>query len=172
MSNANELEHDTHSRSNDDISGGSTSTTMNDDNYIEYAYQASLGRRSDAGGKEYWLHELQTGHVDRPSLLKSFSASSEGQEHAGAASSSTSVGTLTVGTSITLNDDDYIEYAYQASLGRRSDAGGKEYWLHELQAGHVDRPSLLKSFLASSEGQEHLSLVGVSIVNHDSALFV
>lgn len=58
-----------------------SSGTLSDDSYIENAYQTLLGRSSDANGKAQWLQELHSGHVDRASLLTSFSASAEGLEH-------------------------------------------------------------------------------------------
>lgn len=154
MSNANEIEndsdefeHDSHSDSDSDTSGSDdSSNTMSDDAYVEYAYQSALGRSSDAAGKSSWLHELQSGHVDRATLLSDLSASAEGQEHAHTASGSTTG----------MSDDAYVEYAYQSALGRSADAAGKTNWLHELQSGHLDRTTLLSNLAASTEGLEHV----------------
>jgi len=161
MSNSNERDNEYDNAMDSDSHAGISSRSIFDDDYIEYAYQTVLGRSSDAAGKAYWLHELQSGHVDRTSLLNGFSVSAEGQEHAHAAAGSTAT---------MLNDDSYVENAYQSVLGRSSDAAGKAYWLHELQSGHIDRTSLLNDFSASAEGREHLSLVGVSTISHDLML--
>jgi len=165
MSNSNENENATDSSANGNASASGTSTTLSDGSYVEYAYQTALGRSADAAGKATWLNELQSGHLDRTSLLNALSASTEGQEHAHAASNAS-----TTGTSTTLSDDAYVEYAYQTALGRSADSAGKASWLHELQSGHVDRTALLNDFAASAEGQAHLSLVGVSTASHGSTL--
>ena len=154
------------------------SAVQSDDDYLEYAYQTALGRSSDQDGKTHWLQELRAGHVNRDSLLESFKNSQEGLEHAATIS--------TTATQTVQSDDDYLEYVYQAALGRNSDQDGKAHWLQELRAGHVDRDSLLETFKNSQEGLEHasqpnginaslesgeyLSLIGVSTVSHDMAL--
>ena len=42
---------------------------QSDARYVDYAYQTALGRSADAEGKAYWLDELQSGHIDRATLL-------------------------------------------------------------------------------------------------------
>ncbi len=139
---------------------GSTLATLNNGDYLELAYKTVLGRSSDDAGKSFWLNELETGHVDRNSLLNAFSDSAEGQEH-----------TLqTTGDSTTLSNANYVEEAYHSVLGRSSDDAGKSFWLNELETGHIDRASLLEGFSESEEGHAHLALIGISPTTPDAAL--
>lgn len=49
------------------------------------------------------------------------------------------------GISTAKSDASYIDYAYETALGRKADTAGKAYWLNELQAGHIDRATLLSA---------------------------
>jgi hypothetical protein len=57
------------------------SNSSGDDSYVDNAYQTAFGRSADSEGKAYWVHELQTGHIDRGTLLTTLSSSPEGQAH-------------------------------------------------------------------------------------------
>lgn len=145
--------------------GSSTgSTSSGDDSFVEYAYQAVLGRSADAPGRAHWLQELQAGHVDRTTLLNALASSVEGLHHAQEITHSAHE-IHDLHDSNELNDDSYVDYAYQTMLGRAADAAGQAHWVQELESHHIDRNGLLNALASSEEGHTHqLSLIGVSDV--------
>ncbi len=83
---------------------------------VDDLYQDILGRSPDPGGRAFWIARLQAG-VPAPQVVASFFASDEYFESVG-------------GTNPT-----FIDALYQGVLRRGPDAGGRTFWVRELDAG-------------------------------------
>lgn len=83
---------------------------------VDDLYEDILGRGPDAGGRAFWISQLQAG-VPAPQVVSSFFASDEYFEAVG-------------GT-----NPHFIDALYDAVLRRPSDAGGRAFWVDELDNG-------------------------------------
>lgn len=83
---------------------------------VDGLYDDILGRAPDPGGRAFWISQLQAG-VAAPEVVSSFFASDEYFESVG-------------GT-----NPKFIDALYNAVLRRPSDAGGREFWVDELDNG-------------------------------------
>lgn len=110
------------------------------DAVVEHSYTAILGRGSDAGGKSYWLDEIERlrdyGADPRETyrvLDKTFFASAEY-------------------ASRDRSDAGFVEDLYQAFLNRSTanDLNGLSYWLGQLGSGFV-RDAAIVTFAKSAE---------------------
>lgn len=100
--------------------------------FVERLYQVVLLRKSDDGGKKYWVDKLRNGETGAY-ICKGFFGSQE-----------------FLAREFTMNDSDYVETLYNAFFGRPSDTDGKEHWLTELREG-TSRENLLDGFINSVE---------------------
>lgn len=116
------------------------------DAVVEHSYAIILGRSSDAGGKSYWLDEIERlrdyGVDPRETyrvLDKTFFA---GAEYASRGRS----------------DAGFIEDLYQAFLNRSSasDPNGLSYWLWQLGSGFV-RDAAIVTFAKSAEFNSYMT---------------
>lgn len=83
---------------------------------VDDLYDDILGRAPDPGGRAFWVSQLQAG-VAAPEVVSSFFASDEYFESVG-------------GT-----NPKFIDALYDAVLRRPSDAGGRDFWVDELDNG-------------------------------------
>ncbi|HEV7467484.1 MAG TPA: DUF4214 domain-containing protein [Candidatus Dormibacteraeota bacterium] len=98
-------------------SGGTvTFTVANDDaSFVEDLYHDVLGRLGSDGEVAYWAGEI--GHRGRQGVAAFFSTSTE-------------------------VDGRNVDAAYQQLIGRTADAGGRSYWVSQLQGGGYDESLL------------------------------
>lgn len=108
---------------------GSQTYPISED-FIVRLYQVILDREPDAEGLQHWKNEMANGK-SAADLVGFFFESEEMKNR-------------------NLKNEDYLDYAYRAILGREADAGGKAYWLSDLQAG-CTRKYVLSGFVNSVE---------------------
>lgn len=107
-------------------------------------YQAGLGRLPDMAGLLYWGEALKTGHHSLASFATGLAGSAE-----------------FAGKTDGLGAGDFVDYLYQNTLHRAADAGGRAYWVAQLEGGQ-SAASLLLSFALSPE---HRTLMGPHITD-------
>ena len=95
-------------------------------------YFAYFLRIPDYGGLQYWTGQSRTGHP-LSEISQAFSGSQEFVDRYGA-----------------LNNDQFVDLVYQNVLGRPADAGGKAFWLGQLNGG-TTRGSMMIGFSESTE---------------------
>lgn len=83
---------------------------------VDDLYDDILGRAPDAGGRAFWISQLQNG-VPAPQVVASFFASDEYFASVGGTNPS------------------FIDALYQAVLRRAADAGGRAFWVQNLDDG-------------------------------------
>ena len=108
--------------------------------FITQLYSSILGRQPDAEGMEYWKNKMSTGST-AADLVMGFFDSQEMKNRK-------------------LTNEQYLEYAYTAILGRNPEPDGKAYWLGELEAG-VTRNCILAGFVESAEFTNLCSYFGI-----------
>jgi hypothetical protein len=96
-------------------------------------YRAFFLRDPDASGMDFWWDAVNDGWPLRR-VAEFFSKSPEFVGRYGA-----------------LNDGQYVDLVYQNVLGRTPDAGGRAYWLHQLDSGARNRGGVMVGFSESSE---------------------
>ena len=101
------------------------------DDFVERLYKLCLNRKSDASGKKYWVDSLNKRQKSASEVAHGFFFSKEMQN-------------------MKLSNANYVEKCYQVLMDRRSDAGGKKYWINHLENG-MSREYVLKGFLDSQE---------------------
>ncbi len=89
-------------------------------------------RDIDASGRSYWSRQLVT--IARPEMLARLTGSNEFLRLAG--------GTI----------PSFVDRAYEVTLGRRPDAGGKAYWIAAIEAG-APREAIARSLVTSREAR-------------------
>ncbi len=104
-------------------------------------YQAAFDRTPDLAGLGYWIRDMDSG-VSLTDVAAGFIQSAEFQRLYGAHPSN-----------VTL-----LTNLYQNVLHRASDPGGFDYWIKELDAGHISAAGILASFSESTENQ--LQVIG------------
>lgn len=108
--------------------------------FITQLYSSILGRKPDAEGMDYWKNKLSTGST-AADLVVGFFDSQEMKDR-------------------NLTNEQYLEYAYTAILGRNPEPEGKAYWLGELELG-VTRKCILAGFVESVEFTNLCSHFGI-----------
>ena len=94
-------------------------------------YRTCLLRLPDDVGFRYWINEIKSGRQSGAQTAFNFFFSNEMIAR-------------------NLPDAEYLERAYEAILGRASDAGGKQYWLQRMKAG-FSRQAIISGFTSSDE---------------------
>lgn len=94
-------------------------------------YRTCLLRLPDDVGFRYWIKEIKSGRQSGAQAAFNFFFSNEMIAR-------------------NLPDAEYLERAYEAILGRASDAGGKQYWLQRMKAG-FSRQAIISGFTSSYE---------------------
>ncbi len=94
-------------------------------------YRTCLLRLPDDIGLRYWIKEIRSGRQSGAQAAFNFFFSNEMIAR-------------------NLPDAEYLERAYEAILGRASDAGGKQYWMQRMKAG-FSRQAIISGFTSSDE---------------------
>jgi len=102
------------------------------DGQIARLYRAYFLRSADTNGFLYWQSQRSAG-LSLNGLSNAFAASAEFQNTYGP-----------------LNNGAFVDLVYSNVLGRPADAGGRAYWMSQLNAG-VSRGQVMTGFSESSE---------------------
>jgi ELWxxDGT repeat protein len=103
--------------------------SLDNGQFVDLVYQNVLGRAPDAGGRAYWIGQLEAG-APRGSVMLSFSDSTEFQQ-------------------VTANEV-YVTIAYIGMMRRKPDQSGFDFWTGYLDAGNSGL-ALINGFLNSAE---------------------
>lgn len=101
---------------------------------INELYQKVFGRPADAGGRSYWL-----GQVQRGMRIEQIAAQFYGSEEYYNAAGRTPEG--------------FVDDLYRDLMGRDSDASGRAHWVDQLRSGRLSRTQVAGSFYASLESR-------------------
>jgi len=101
---------------------------------INELYQKVFGRPADAGGRSYWLSQVQRG-MRMEEIAAQFYGSEEYFNGAGRA------------------NDRFVDELYLDLMGRASDPSGKAHWVEQLRTGRLNRTQVAASFYASLESR-------------------
>jgi hypothetical protein len=123
------------------------------DAWVESLYGSVLNRASDAGGKKYWVDQINAGK-SREEVLNDFLYTVKSHN---IQVDPTTAQNLRSGA----DSDAWVESLYGSVLNRASDAGGKKYWLDRLNAGE-SRDKVLDSFLYAAEPANIQETLGAS----------
>ena len=99
--------------------------------FVKRLYKVILNRDADETGLNTWIKALTQEGKTAGDLIYGFFYSDEMLNK-------------------NLGNSEFLDYAYRAILGREADAGGKESWLKEMQAG-ATRGSIINGFVGSDE---------------------
>lgn len=99
-------------------------------------YAATLDRAPDAMGLAYWAGRMVDG-MSLQEIAKSFFAQAETQLEYANAKTATA----------------FVTQVYQNVLERAPDAQGLEYWVKELETGHLGKDGFLLSFIGGARAQ-------------------
>ena len=105
-------------------------------------YRTCLLRLPDDIGLRYWIKEIRSGRQSGAQAAFNFFFSNEMIAR-------------------NLPDAEYLERAYEAILGRASDAGGKQYWMQRMKAG-FSRQAIISGFTSSDEFSAICARYGIS----------
>jgi len=101
---------------------------------ISELYQKVFGRPADAGGRSYWLAQVERG-MRIEQIAAQFYGSQEYYNAAGR------------------TDERFVDELYLDLMGRPSDPSGKAHWVEQLRAGRLNRTQVAASFYASLESR-------------------
>lgn len=107
-------------------------------NFLVAMYVGAFTRAPEHEGLKYWGTFLSKELAKQPTERDAFNALSKQMYSDGK-------GNGEGGT--TLNDQDYVNFAYNNILGRNGDSGGIQYWNKQLSTGAIDRGSFVSSFV-------------------------
>ena len=97
--------------------------------FVDLVYQNVLGRAADAGGKSFWLGQLNGG-MSRGQMMIGFSESAEYLS--------------------TIFSETYVTMMYVGMLKREPDTGGFNFWVNYLDTGNSGQ-TLINGFLVAPE---------------------
>ena len=134
------------------------------EHFVKQIYPALMGREPDAGGLAYWVGQLDSGRMNRESLLNSFTSSAEYKNlcteagiELGATMKVPEYGVLPYGPcAVCGNETKVVQFAermYTVCLGRAAETGGLAYWSKGLYEQTITGKSILENFFLSSEIQ-------------------
>ena len=109
--------------------------------FVKRLYKLCLNRNADAGGLKYWVNLLKSNSKTAAEVVKGFFDSNEMKNK-------------------NLSNEDFLETCYLAMMDRKSDSGGKKYWLDKLGNG-MSRTFVLKGFVDSKEFTDICNKYGV-----------
>lgn len=119
--------------------------TQAQEDFLTSLYIGAFSRAPEHEGLKYWAHELASLLAKGNSPQNAYVELSQTMYKAGQQNGEG-------GTS--LNNADYVEFAYNNALGRSPDASGKAYWVADLNAGRVERGGFLSTFLTAAANDE------------------
>ena len=103
---------------------------------IDYSYCLVLGRWPDGHGAQGWAKSLESGEVSLYDMLRMMADSGEfNARHATRGLSNTA----------------YVYFLYQTLLLREADPVGLASYVKELNAGNINRPTVIQGIVTSSE---------------------
>lgn len=109
---------------------------------INRLYSAYFIRQPDEGGFGYWMGNFSSGVWNLDRMSNFFAQSDE-----------------FVATYGGLDNGQFVDLVYNNVFGRPADAGGREFWLGQLDRGEITRGRMLISF---SESPEYVEQTGTS----------
>ncbi len=129
-------------------SAGSDQSYSALESFVSRFYTEVLDRAPDAEGLSIWVSALEGGSAAANDIAKGFFSSKE---------------FINKNTS----DGQFIDYAYQALLGRAADSEGRAHWLAEFDKG-LARDTLLQGFIHSTEFASLADGYGIAVTKVDS----
>jgi hypothetical protein len=105
--------------------------SLDDASFVDLVYQNVLGRAPDAGGRSFWVGQLATRRLTRGAVMTGFSESTEYRNRTA--------------------DAITVVMTYAAMLRRPPDAGGRAFWINQLQTGATTAVTLIAGIYASPE---------------------
>ena len=99
--------------------------------FVRRLYKYCLNRNPDKDGFNYWTSRLRSKKITASQAVEGFFNSSEMIK-------------------MKLSNSETIERCYLVMMDRKSDAGGKKYWLNKMSKG-LTKKQLLKGFVDSNE---------------------
>lgn len=114
---------------------------------VDGLYLASLGRRSDDGGRRYWVEQVRAG-LGYESMGTLFLGSPEYVRRAGGGNAA------------------FVDALYRDVLGRRADKAGRDYWTGLLDSGRAAPVDVASAFFRGREsrrdraGSLHARVIG------------
>ena len=109
--------------------------------FVERLYTIALERASEPSGLAEWTRRINAGESTPEEVAKFFFLSKEYVEK-------------------NTSNDKYIETLYLTFMDRTAEAGGKAYWVEQLNQG-VSRETALEGFAQSPEFQEIMERYGL-----------
>lgn len=101
---------------------------------INELYQQVFGRPADAGGRSYWL-----GQVQRGMRIEQIAAHFYGSEE--------------YYNGVGRTPEGFVDELYRDLMGRESDPSGRAHWVEQLRSGRLNRTQVAGSFYASLESR-------------------
>lgn len=111
--------------------------------FVTFIYRNVLKRDPDLEGLNYWAGEMVDNGMTASRLVEEFAKSPEF-------------------ASANLSNEEYVERLYETVLGRKSDEGGKQYWVSLMNNGY-SRHDILREFTHSAEFAAICASYGVSV---------
>ena len=111
--------------------------------FVKRLYSVCLNREADAGGLSMWTEALRDHTQTGRSVAYGFIFSNEFKNK-------------------NYSNEDYVEYLYEAFMGRSSDAGGKAMWVKLLESGEYDRLAVFDGFVGSQEFTKICNSYGIT----------
>lgn len=111
--------------------------------FVTFIYRNVLKRDPDLEGLNYWAGEMVENGMTASRLVEEFAKSPEF-------------------ASANLSNEEYVERLYETVLGRKSDEGGKQYWVSLMNNGY-SRHDILREFTHSAEFAAICASYGVSV---------
>jgi hypothetical protein len=108
--------------------------------FLTSMYIGGFSRAPEYEGLKYWSSELNNDIQHGMNQSEAFLAVGHNIYQAGAQNGE-------AGT--TLNTSDYVGFAYNNALGRAPDTAGFNYWVNDLNGGHISRGDFLTTFLTA-----------------------
>jgi Ca2+-binding RTX toxin-like protein len=138
------------------LSDATTSNPVHLAKQIADLYVAYFNRGPDAGGFDYWFHEIYTAANSLRGIAEDFAWSNEYQSMYPS----------------TLTNRQFVEQIYQNLFDRKPDQGGWNYWSGQLDTGSVHRSGFILDVIegayASTSGPEDRTLIDNK---HDASLY-
>jgi hypothetical protein len=116
-----------------------------DDSYqaVALLYDSFAGRLPDSGGLSFWSDQVKSGTATLAQVADAFAASGE-------------FATATAGKT----NGQLVDFMYQNTLDRGADAGGRAFWVDQMDKG-LTKGALLLNF---SQSTEHYALKATDII--------
>ena len=112
--------------------------------YIDQIYRDYLGRDPDAGGRQYYMNQLQSGKMTPDQIQGDFLGSPEYQSQL---SSSLASGQSGSGSKAS----NYVDNMFRTYLGRAPDVGGQQYYIDQITSGRMTPEQVKSDILGSKE---------------------